>query len=1554
MIKRKTNLKGILFVLFIALFAIVFSACARKYKITGDIDLVETDTFKIKEENGVRFASVKKNTKITFRLNTEKLDKKKEFVKAYYIKEGDSNEYIIEKDSDTSVVVDKNITVKVVYKEFNYVGIKGDVENIENAFTLDTNISENKDIIEKEKIKDGKKVYRSGSYAKVNLKKYFPRYRMYELKTIRINDKLLNDGDTFRFPDKEYVNVSLEDNKNNPKEKVNLSLNLDDYNIKTKVLGVDNFTKGEYYVGDKLEFDLTNARSERERFITGLKINGKEYKITPDNKKFEYEITEQNLNIEVLYKNKKPVDVLFDGLKLSPNFILEKHYDFKNNELNDLDNPVFYGGDKLVFKTRKLNAGERLTEVLENNKNILSESNLLSQEFSHNVSITDSLEYKFVSKMLNKVNVKLDEFIKMTVSENGVSKTYTNQEVNLYPYTKVKFEVIPNSNYNLAFNKILNSGKLFSELDDFIYELKEDENLDLKVEFGNLDRFYKLEIIDHYKDDENMKTLINDGNPKAYYLKNQTLKLSVKNQDYVYKKIKINDEIVNVDKNDYEFELKKDTKIEILEDSISLSKVRLNYTNELLEKPGYENLVNASNNLVNKSENILNNLEDLTFSINDSIFSENIAKFTKIYAYDKNGELIQDADANITYSSDMKKVTIKVSSKIKEIKILNDSVKLYSNLTIKGDKTLLENALSLNIDDVLYSNSETKLLVEKDKEVIFNVKDNYYLNHYLLNNELKKVDFISKITLKLEKHTTIDFSSESTFTKKDDVYENYISSNEYYEVSNNLDNSLTDRKIFVKEFDLDYLYINNDKTKVAFKKLSENDRIIKLSGYDDAKKEYRYKYVNLKIKLYLQSATLNKVDQHTFETDKFHNKDLRKTIYEFGGQNLFNPFKHITYIIHDGKQTFTTANAVDLDLTNRVDFKYKITMDSQDLVLGRDYEIVNGYYLDFSKLAQSLKAKGEDRKEIHFEFYVNDEKFEFDAILVNDGLNVYDQKTLYELFNKDGESYLILQRNILLEMRPEQYSSKRHPDFNSDPDPDIRAALGEYSNSVAFDNKHTNSYFYRDKNAKFTFNGNFFALDASKTPKMLIENGWTHHKVADPAAGVIGYFPSIESDQQFSLKNTKIISNTTHPDASHKPSDKVPMWASGGLFSVYAVYGKININNCDLQNASTSIYIRKAEVKLENTRIDNSYNASIFFANDWTASTDSSREEKLAVFEQMRKFPNIMKLEMENTVLLRSGGPAGAFSDMASERRGYYLNGKYVDESKEDYISEPNILKMKEVNPHNDIPDDLYRASYNLDPSFYFKHVVVENLTDGKSDFFKAFGLEADKIIAQLAKEAFGVIGNFVDDSKLHKCHVNSKGEINLAFSFQNPCPGIPEKPGSDMHFRQAHDINYWDDNLNKYIRVYNGADYRYGKGMNKQAPDMQEVINAALSIISSPGYNLIDMYNRVKTFAFFAEDLNKIETKIGLMGGGLYTGLTGEYPKLKGIHDKPFGIGKAALRSIFYNSMNKNEINNALTNAYMELMPGEIDIPGTGKLKIGTSIYIGVFNNDVPEWMLK
>ena len=51
---------------------------------------------------------------------------------------------------------------------------------------------------------------------------------------------------------------------------------------------------------------------------------------------------------------------------------------------------------------------------------------------------------------------------------------------------------------------------------------------------------------------------------------------------------------------------------------------------------------------------------------------------------------------------------------------------------------------------------------------------------------------------------------------------------------------------------------------------------------------------------------------------------------------------------------------------------------------------------------------------------------------------------------------------------------------------------------------------------------------------------------------------------------------------------------------------------------------------------------------------------------------------------------------------------------------------------------------------------------------------------------------------------------------------------------------------------------------------------------------------------------------------------------------------------------MNQNEINNALTNAYMELMPGEIDIPGTGKLKIGTSIYIGVFNNDVPEWMLK
>ena len=43
--------------------------------------------------------------------------------------------------------------------------------------------------------------------------------------------------------------------------------------------------------------------------------------------------------------------------------------------------------------------------------------------------------------------------------------------------------------------------------------------------------------------------------------------------------------------------------------------------------------------------------------------------------------------------------------------------------------------------------------------------------HYLLNDELKKVDFISKITLKLEKHTTVDFSSESTFTKKDDVYE---------------------------------------------------------------------------------------------------------------------------------------------------------------------------------------------------------------------------------------------------------------------------------------------------------------------------------------------------------------------------------------------------------------------------------------------------------------------------------------------------------------------------------------------------------------------------------------------------------------------------------------------------------------------------------------------------------------------------------------------------------------------------------------------------------------
>ena len=1451
--KMKKTKTFIVFVLLLLL-TITLGGCRlfKEYTITGDLHVLENFNFTIKDGK----AKVREGEKVIFKANPDKLDKTKILKGFELIKKGkkETTTEKIQADGE-AYQVKSDIEFRVLYEDYEYVSLTYHAPEYDGLLSF-TEAEDNDPKILAPVIRKngGVTEFRVGSLIKVTKNENHEIFRYRDIQSISFQEKVFEEGQVHKVTQVPFkVIVKDKDNGKGVELPATSRESLQNLNI-----GISKVNdKYVYYPGDTIKLDLENVKIDSTKEIDKIVFGSKEYTVTGDMKELGHLFTGDvsELNIQVILKPAKTYKLEFKNWG---------YYRVYVNGMQTVTDEVYKNDIVMVEFVKPLSRGERLEKVLLNSVNVLKDSDRDAQKFLYQFVIGKKTDvYKITEEIVNleKKEVSFSEGLYLVHNGNKV----TTSPFDVYPYEKFTIE---------AENSKIPSGKFVKTIKEkdsvlvngasFVYKVKENspQKIELTVEYDDLINFYKLNLVNNLENKDLL--LVNGGTPQDKYHKevSKELKFSLTDSDYVFTKILINGSEKKVDSETFT------VKYEGSDLSVELQKESIAKKHQEVEIASYSDDVVFENARLGKQKIQVGTKIKIKGKTTGS---------TKAFLTDKisvNGQMVNFDEETESYE-----YTVPASATTVEIVVFSTSVvvktivKIDTQELTDGDNLLKASvsgkAITLSKDKV------TELYLLESDELTFNV-----VNHYLVSYRQDSAVELDCPTNKLKvpvkfylnlKFVDKDFRKVKKFTPE----EVSLLTSEKFESS---------KLPFTGEFK----YAWKEKYGIELK----NKDLYFTEGFP---KRTIYAYDDKEIVSFQLTVNLD-IDKYYLETQ---NAGFLETIdkYQIGRLNIFNPIAEINYLVfEDGN--ITAKSSKDVESFKGFVINYKIVSEGGSVLKeGVDYDVVDGFKLDFTKFNRNIYGK------INISFEHKGDKFEIkNCEIVDNAYNVYTQSEVKRYYEDVNTEYMILHRNLLLEYQQYQINPDTPvftEEFLKDADPGAYDKLKKHiGEPMLARGGGAGSYFKRDletTQAKdLTVEGNGFKINASNTPHCDFKKGspYLPSAVADPTAGVF----ALDGNWRYrtaitNFRNLKFEGNSSLPDlGGAEDESNIPAWASSGIHGIYTYGGHINVYNMQFDNFVIGVYSRKNQASIRKTKIDNCWSSSILFSG---ITSDVYEHD----YDSLKELDYVNHMWVGDSELGKCGGANILYIDHTVGKRGDgYLNrpgsahaGKTnaeIPESDRYNMQMPSDVSLEEVKRSTPSKE---KHSYSLDPTITFKNNKYLNEIDGQSSFYSSMGLGQAKTIIS------GLIPVFkqLNQNGVIKSHLNNNKKANFVVLFQNP--SILEAHTNDdpnQHQHQRHDLRLAGDENG---RVYRRHDYRtvnpYTKAIGLSSGGLLigagYDVNGFIDALSAvPGVNLNDpntlqqMYGAALVYSLTGVSPNPMITPL-LQAAGEATDLSKNYIEL-------------------------------------------------------------------------
>ena len=1423
---RKIKKYGLISMFFFIL-QFLFYGCSlyKTYKISGNLEIFKHNLDVKKDKKGIEYALVKEGFKMVLEIDYTKLDASKKFINAE-IKMGSSAYEVIPSEKAQTYQVKGDVELRANYEEYDYEDIKYNSPEYDGVLKFSW-VKEKDDKILAPAIRqitrNGKTILqaRVGSKIKYEYNLEHEYFRKNNIESVQFQNKVSKPGDVVSV-EKLVFNIKIvgKDNGKGVDVPQTEIAKLNQYNIQLLKTEDGNY---KFYPGMDLKFNLINYQSPlgNSKVLDKIKIGEKTYEISEGQKELVYKFNGdiKEFNFEVVEKDAKAYELI---LKNPGNFDV-----LVNNKPLAL-NQKLYKRDEIKLTYKNFGRDTRLKSVLVNNLETLNELDKLNQEYIYKFIVdgkVDKYEVNDIFDKLEKKSIVFDEnslYLK-TKTENILQSPYyiyAFEEVELVaktptdPSKKVKALKIN--------EKVINGAS-------YILKVKESDPSLFNVEtiLDNLSNFYKLTIENpNYKD----ILLVNGSTPDEYYHKveNKKLTFSFSKTNYIFKYYLIEKngvfEKVNIDD--------KET-------------FEIDYTDSDI-------------NIKFEKESIRRKIQQVDIDVDDELFD--LGEYKKGLQDIKIGTTIKikSKDSNIRQVSIFNKYIINgvdkpFSGELKEISVVVDDVQNgIFKIEIPKASVIIRN--KINIDLTNFLNHQDIVRFQKVSNASFENID--ISEGFIWLSESEKIKVLT--TAQYYIYKIIKNGQEEIL--KDPV-------KEYIIETSNLRGIKLERKHFLKVKNLE-----NNSHIDALTSDKIGNKIFKLESPEKVKYSYDESdnaiYKNFENKLVFAKQFQNKTcliydDSEIIEATITVKLDIRKMYletqgnnfvekiktYSVGKKNIFDPVAKVSYIAYDPVQgSIVSYETYDVENTQGFNLTYKITALSDNRLLyeGEDYEIKQGYKLDFSKFDVATNGK------VKVEWKFRDDEFSFPELeVVETGYNVYTQSEIENYFSKKDTENILLHRNILLKHRKDQLDPV-HPQFTdeflqglNDPNYDF---LKKHIGEPKLGDGGRGSYFIRDLYLakELTFNGNGFELNAKNTPHQgFKKTDYLPYAVADVSAGIFGIDSSkIYNSQITTIKNLKLFGNTGLPgSAGAFDESNVPAWGSSGLHGIYANEAHLKLENNDFSNFVIGVMHRLGQGSVISNRFDNCWGNGYMYRGITTTKISYT-------YDELPELNYVSHVWFEKNYFGSAGGSAITSIDYSVNKRGdAYLNRPDAghDPADQPGAIDRDILHKNRMLFNHGLSDDELRNfklltpskkyfSWSMDPSYTFKGNTFENYINGASSYYSALGLSSAATIISSLTPVFKQLNQY----GIKKSHINNDKNINFVMLLQNG--SIFEKPDSQdplKHTSPRHDISYIDENNQKSRRYY---DDNYWK----KNPIVEQIARSANGLLIGAGYDVNELFDKM------------------------------------------------------------------------------------------------------------
>lgn len=819
----------------------------------------------------------------------------------------------------------------------------------------------------------------------------------------------------------------------------------------------------------------------------------------------------------------------------------------------------------------------------------------------------------------------------------------------------------------------------------------------------------------------------------------------------------------------------------------------------------------------------------VTFKYDKYIKSE-VASGTKV---SKKTLIKFEVDNEKLNQENKKLVNVKLNNKTLTTEKLNEyktnGFAIEENTTVKVEVEQLYKLIN-NYDYLEITPNKT--LFSKDETITLKVRDDFKdkIKKITINDQVSFTDFTNELTFKITKDSTINVNLISYFTvtnnsellnvtptkteyaedetvtisfkNNDDKYKVLkitVNDQEYTDFTNDITVKVT-ANLVINTVLKPVVELNENKNTEHPIKLPLKDHIVPDNEnlYYEKRKDpitdeefgvlYAVKPGTYTLTAYDENQIMNityKVDykisrlsiETIHKTDNFIKPDS-PTNRIVGYDNFYIPkfvIAGITHNIENLKKGIYDQPEIVNVLAEDHDFTYEL-YESNTLVNFHDYaDLVmdNSVSHNVIKFKESAKDK---TFVVKAKLTVNgDETFAEETITVQEGFNAYEDYQLRDLFRNDDIEYIHLQRNIKANVHEDQYF--------------IYKGRKVYRNNTVSDDMVNHPYaagsvYYRnfsETSKRVVFNGNYFELDGSATPRIdWVKEGNFHEVLPDVVNGLIAFDGQYGKAQQTGIiKNVKLLGNTGLPGISGSEDPTEITKEGGGLHGIFSEAPRVETENSAFTNFVIGLYVRLTELKANYVTLDKNWASGILFSNAPNIQDNWTSEQKMT---------------LENSKLLRSGGPSVHIIDWHRALRGAdSLNGPGADGTLE-------TLGLKK---------------FYYDPTAIINNTTFENLTSPENNWFKKSGINATAFLSPIEQ----VISN--NGFTFYKKE-GEEQKINFALFLSN---SYIFDDTSDPNSTAEHDRPQWD------LRID-------GKPLNR--PDKYKLLDPIKNITQFQGGVLI------------------------------------------------------------------------------------------------------------------